>query len=136
MDRNYTPEQGPNSRKVEAERPKPGPSCVTPCVATVARRDVMIASFTKPGFETQTVRIEPKLAQTGAIGFAGNLVAGGAAGMVMDAASGATLDHCPNPVSVVMRKTGSRDPVTRPNLQCAPPPVADQNGPIADRPQN
>jgi len=49
------------------------------------------------------VDVKTQLAGTGAAGFAGNLVAGGVAGMWLDVSTGATLEHSPNPVSVILR---------------------------------
>jgi hypothetical protein len=40
---------------------------------------------------------------TGAVGFAGNIVAGGLVGMGGDAVTGAAQDHKPNPVIVTLK---------------------------------
>jgi hypothetical protein len=40
----------------------------------------------------------------------GNAVVGGVVGMAVDAASGATLEHCPNPVAVTLQ------PASRPRV--------------------
>lgn len=83
--------------------PLPGPACVTPCVMQVARRDTVIATFTKPGYAPQTVRVETRIAGTGAVGMAGNVLVGGIVGVGVDAMSGATLEHYPNPVAVSLQ---------------------------------
>jgi hypothetical protein len=82
---------------------QPGPACVTPCVVQVARRDRLKANFTKEGFEPQVVPVDVRIAGQGVAGFAGNVLIGGAIGMVVDAASGATLEHFPNPITVVLQ---------------------------------
>jgi hypothetical protein len=60
------------------------------------------------------VTLTKEISAGGAAGFAGNIIAGGAVGMVVDAASGAALEHKPNPIIVTMRPAG----------QSAPPAVA------------
>jgi hypothetical protein len=77
-------------------------ACVTPC-AIVAKRSADISiSFAKPGFKTEVVTLTKEVPATGAAGFAGNILAGGLIGMGVDAATGAALDHKPNPVIVTM----------------------------------
>jgi hypothetical protein len=92
-------------------------ACVTPC-AVVAKRSADISiSFAKPGFETELVTLTKEVPATGAAGFAGNIIAGGLIGMGVDAATGAALDHKPNPVIVTLRPTApaarSRKPAHR-----------------------
>lgn len=106
------------------ERPRTGPSCATPCAVPVARSDVLVVTFSRVGYDSQTVRVEPKFAAKGGLGLAGNVLIGGAAGMMVDAATGAALDHCPNPLVVTLRRTGSREPVASPNMNCSPPAAA------------
>jgi hypothetical protein len=128
--------QDPGGRVVEGGKPESGPSCTTPCVATFARNRVVVASFAKAGYEPQTVRLEPTLASTGALGVAGNVVLGGVTGVVVDAASGAAMDKCPNPVVVTMRRVNSRDPRVPVNMACKTQKVHDPNGPMAEAPAN
>ncbi len=72
----------------------------TPCSLEVARSDEFDATFTKPGFRSQTVPVRTNIAGKGAASFAGNVLVGGAIGMGVDAYTGAAMDHTPNPVSV------------------------------------
>lgn len=74
----------------------------TPCSIQVDRSDEFDATFSKPGYVSQTVPVRTKLVGNGAAGFAGNVLVGGVIGMGVDAATGAALDHIPNPVSVVL----------------------------------
>ena len=46
--------------------------------------------------------LRAQLAGSGAAGFAGNVVAGGVIGMGVDVATGAALEHTPNPVFVAL----------------------------------
>jgi hypothetical protein len=83
--------------------------------------------ISKPGFEPQTVFVGTRVAGAGAAGFAGNVLVGGVVGMGVDAASGATLEHFPNPVAVVLRPIAA--------TPAGPPPRGRQKGqPVAQRP--
>jgi hypothetical protein len=77
--------------------------CVTPCTLTVQRKDEFSVTFAKPGYQPQTIQVNTRLAGGGAAGFAGNVLLGGVIGMGVDAASGATLEHHPNPVVAVLQ---------------------------------
>jgi hypothetical protein len=80
--------------------------CVTPCTLEVQRKDQFTATFSKPGFESQAVVVSTRIAPNGRGGLAGNVILGGVVGAGVDLASGATLDHCPNPVTVTLRPGG------------------------------
>ena len=54
-----------------------------------------------------------EIAATGAAGFAGNLLLGGVVGGVVDAASGAALDHKPNPVILTLKPIAPPPPPPR-----------------------
>jgi hypothetical protein len=75
-----TPSEATATFNITGEAPK---TCVTPCVMQVKRQD--------------------EITSTGAAGFAGNLLLGGVVGGVVDAASGAALDHKPNPVILTLK---------------------------------
>ena len=77
--------------------------------------------FSKAGYITQEVSVRTQIAGSGAAGFAGNVVLGGVIGMGVDAASGATLEHCPNPIGVTLRRVGSKEPPVNPAAHCQPP---------------
>lgn len=74
----------------------------TPCSLEVDRSDEFDVTFVKPGYRPQVIPVRTKIAGTGAAGFAGNILAGGVIGMGVDAATGAALDHTPNPVSATL----------------------------------
>ena len=80
-----------------------GQTCVTPCTLTVSRKDEFSVSFSAPGYEPASVSVRSQIAGAGAAGVAGNLLFGGIIGVGVDAASGATLEHVPNPVNVTLR---------------------------------
>jgi len=94
--------------------------CVTPCSIKVKRSDEISITFNKDGYEPQVVNLSKEIASNGAVGFAGNILIGGGVGMIVDGASGAALDHKPNPVIVTMQPI-ARPPAARP-VKRKPPP--------------
>ena len=84
-----------------------GPACITPCTAQVARNQELIVTFTKTGYESQTVKLHTKLSGGGAAGVAGNALIGGGIGLVVDTGTGAALDHQPNPLKVILQPVAS-----------------------------
>jgi hypothetical protein len=102
-----TNEQGQSSGAayVESDVRTPvenGPACITPCLAEVKRNQALIVTFTKAGYEPQTVKLERRIAGSGTIGVAGNVIIGGGVGMIVDAGTGAAMDHYPNPLKVTL----------------------------------
>lgn len=75
----------------------------TPCIVEIPRKSEFVATFSKPGYEEKSVSVMTKLAGEGAAGFAGNVLVGGIVGMGVDAATGSTLEHYPNPVRAELR---------------------------------
>lgn len=69
--------------------------------------------------------MKTNLAGSGAAGFAGNVLLGGVVGMGVDAATGATLEHTPNPVNATLRPLRGAKPTTpRRDRRKPQPPVA------------
>lgn len=95
--------------------------CITPCSVKAKRSDDISITFEKEGYEPQIVNLTKEIAPTGAAGFAGNLLLGGVVGGVVDAASGAALDHKPNPVIVTLQPVAPPPPPPRPKRPKAPP---------------
>lgn len=92
----------------------PGPACITPCTAQVARNQELIVTFTKEGYEPQTLKLSNHVAGGGVAGIAGNVIIGGAVGAVVDVGTGATMDHYPNPLKAVLEPI-KKPPAPRPN---------------------
>lgn len=76
-----------------------GSSCTTPCTLKFDRRETFVATFTL-GTQEKKVAVETEVAGGGAAGVAGNVLVGGVIGVGVDVATGAGLDHVPNPVTV------------------------------------
>jgi hypothetical protein len=75
----------------------------SPCTFDVKRNRSFDAFATKPGYREGTVHVGTKISKDGALKTAGNfLLPGGSAGFVIDAVSGAALDHTPNPATIVL----------------------------------
>jgi len=89
-----------------------GFSCVTPCTLQTSRKDEFSVLISKPGYHTVEVPVRTQVAGAGAAGFAGNIILGGVVGMAADAATGATLEHFPNPVTVTLTPLKKGEPDT------------------------
>jgi len=89
-------------------------SCVTPCVVEVSRSADITVSLSKDGYQPQIIPLTREISGGGGAGFAGNLLLGGVVGMGVDAATGAAMDHKPNPVVVTLQ------PVAPPPAVAAP----------------
>jgi hypothetical protein len=99
-------------------------SCVTPCVVVAKRSADITVTVNKEGYEPQIIPLTKEIPGTGAAGFAGNLLLGGVVGMGVDAATGAALDHKPNPVIVTLQPTApasTRPAKPRPPRRPPPP---------------
>jgi PEGA domain len=90
-------------------------TCTTPCTLTVNRKDEFVVTFNLEGYQEQSVEVKTRIAGEGAAGFAGNVLVGGVVGMGVDAATGSSLEHVPNPISVILQKavTAAQTPPRR-----------------------
>lgn len=88
-----------------------GHNCRTPCTLTVDRKSEFTVSYAKEGYRETSVPVATRLAGAGAAGLAGNILIGGIVGVVADAATGATLEHYPNPVSATLEPLRQVRPV-------------------------
>ncbi|MEZ0171045.1 translation initiation factor 2 [Microvirga sp. TS319] len=110
-----------------AMRTSTGLTCpTTPCTLEVNRKSEFVATFSKEGYKSQDVMVQTRVAGSGAAGFAGNVLIGGLIGMGVDAATGSTLEHYPNPVSanlepLTLRGKPGKRPVRGPVKEEAPP---------------
>jgi len=74
-----------------------GQSCQTPCTMIFERRAEFVATFTHED-ETRTIDVVSDIAANGVGAVAGNVLFGGVIGAGVDVATGAGLDHFPDPV--------------------------------------
>lgn len=83
-----------------------GMQCTTPCILRVERKQKFVATF-KHGAVTRTINVSTQVRESGGAALAGNILAGGVIGIGIDAATGSSLDHIPNPVHADFSKPQS-----------------------------
>ena len=93
--------------------------CTTPCQMKLRRKDAFIAHITKAGYQPMDVTVSANVHGGGGAAMAGNLLAGGLIGGVIDGTNGSMLDLKPNPINVTLVPEQPA-PVAAP----APAPVA------------
>jgi PEGA domain len=82
-----------------------GEKGVTPATFVKNRRgDTFTVTISKPGYVSQTVKVESHGGGTGGTAMAGNALIGGIVGIGIDSATGAYDSLYPNPVSVTLVK--------------------------------
>ncbi len=79
-----------------------GLGCTTPCTLAVNRDAVFTATVSKAGFESRTVAVTTRIAASGAAIATENVATAGF-GLAVDAATGAALEHVPDPINVTLR---------------------------------
>jgi hypothetical protein len=91
-----------------------GHACsATPCTWEVSRKSEFVVTFAKEGYAEMQIPVATRVAGAGAAGFAGNILVGGLVGMGVDAATGSTLEHFPNPVLASLQPLKKAGPVGR-----------------------
>lgn len=80
-----------------------GMTCAaTPCSFKVPRRSDLQVQLRKTGCTTKVVSVGNRLAGSGGVAMAGNIVLGGIVGAGVDASTGAAQELAPNPVNVTL----------------------------------
>ena len=79
----------------------------SPCTVNVERKKEFQVVATKKGFQQQVVDVGTKVSGKGVAGMAGNVLVGGVVGVGVDAATGASKDHFPNPVNIELVPLGA-----------------------------
>ena len=109
---------------------------VTPAKFVKKRRtDSFTVTISKPGYVSQTVKVESRGGATGGTVMAGNVIAGAIVGIAVDASTGAYNSLYPNPISVRLmpvpvskpskaRKQSAAPTVQIPRKQKITPPVS------------
>lgn len=72
----------------------------TPTSFKLSRKDTVLVTISREGYETVNVTVNSQVVGSGAAGMAGNVLVGGLIGVGVDAWSGATKSLKPNPVTV------------------------------------
>jgi hypothetical protein len=82
-----------------------GLSGKTPTSFKLPRKESLVVTISKEGYETLTVNVTSQVSGAGGAGMAGNVIFGGLIGVAVDAGSGAMNDLKPNPVKVKLEPT-------------------------------
>lgn len=82
----------------------------TPTSFKLSRKEPIVVTISREGYETVTVNVNSQIVGAGAAGMAGNVLVGGVIGVGIDAWSGATKSLKPNPVRVNLVKLGTAEP--------------------------
>ncbi|MBA5777082.1 translation initiation factor 2 [Stappia sp. F7233] len=85
-----------------------------PCSVRVSRKDDFTVTAKKEGYKPKSVHVVSDVSGKGAAGAAGNILLGGVVGLGVDAISGATLDHKPNPVLIELEPEDPSNKATPP----------------------
>ena len=80
---------------------------MTPSSFRLKREGTYRVVVSKAGFETVESAVSHSVAGGGAAGMAGNVLLGGAIGMVVDSNTGAMLNLSPNPLTVILVPEGA-----------------------------
>src|SRR3954447_9122842 len=116
----------PSAAKVELSN---GETCVTPCMLKLKRRPGFTAIFTKDGFETKTVNVDSEIHGGGVAAGAGNILAGGIIGGIVDGTNGSLNSLPPNPLQVTLQPVASAE-----QTPAAPAAAAPASGDTAAAP--
>ena len=76
-------------------------------MSTESRQSHIVVTISKDGYVTQTQTVTTKMSGRGGAGLAGNILVGGIIGIGVDAISGATLNHNPNPLVITLVSAGA-----------------------------
>ncbi|VVT20135.1 hypothetical protein [Erythrobacter sp. EC-HK427] len=83
-----------------------GRTCTAPCTFEMRRGNDTMVTFTAAGYEPVTIYMQSRTGGSAA----GNLIAGGIIGGVVDASNGASNFLAPRPVYIRMARAGSGEP--------------------------
>ena len=85
-----------------------GFSCeATPCTFKMMHRSTFDVTVSKVGYKTFHGHVINQVSSGGGLGMAGNVILGGAVGVVVDVASGAMMELKPNPMSITLERDPS-----------------------------
>lgn len=101
-----------------------GMVCKTPCHLKLRRKDEFVATITKAGYKPAQVSVESKMHGGGGAALAGNVLAGGIIGGVIDGTNGSLRDLEPNPLMVTLVPDTVPGPVVTPSEVSTPAPAA------------
>lgn len=101
-----------------------GQTCVTPCKLKLKRKHGFTATFEKPGYQPLEAQVKSKFSGGGAAAGAGNIIAGGIIGAVVDGSNGSMNNLTPNPLQVTLVPVGGSAMTTDDAAMAADAPEA------------
>lgn len=81
-----------------------GMTGTTPTSFKVKRKDNLIVTVSKQGYETASINVTSQVAGAGGAAMAGNVLVGGIIGAAVDASTGAMNELKPNPVKITLNR--------------------------------
>ena len=113
-----------------------GQTCVSPCDLKLKRKHGFVVTANKQGYQEARAVIDSRIRGGGIAGGAGNLLAGGVVGIVVDASSGAMNDLTPNPLQMTLQPLAAVSavesaPVADPAVVAAPVAATVEATPVA-----
>lgn len=81
-----------------------GATCTTPCILKMKRNKAFTGTVSKQGFKPAEFVVNTAVSSGGTVGLAGNLIAGGVVGIVIDASSGAMYDLYPTQINTTLTR--------------------------------
>lgn len=81
-----------------------GMTGTTPTSFKVKRKDNLIVTVSKKGYETASINVTSQVAGAGGAAMAGNVLVGGIIGAAVDASTGAMNELKPNPVKITLNR--------------------------------
>jgi hypothetical protein len=91
-----------------------GQHCVSPCNLRLKRKDDFTVTATLDGYQPAEAEVRSAMHAGGGTALAGNLIAGGIIGGVVDATNGSLNDLRPNPLRITMTRIGDTPPAPAP----------------------
>ena len=81
-----------------------GYSCTTPCAMNLPRNLSFTVTATKSGYCKVEARVGSSTTSEGSLAMAGNVIAGGVVGAIVDSNRGSTKSLFPNPLNIIMEE--------------------------------
>jgi hypothetical protein len=97
----FTVDSTPQNASVQLST---GVSGQTPASFKVPRRETLIVTISKEGYNTRQITVPSHISGGGGVAMAGNVLLGGLIGAGIDAGSGAMYEHKPNPLNVQLER--------------------------------
>lgn len=99
-----------------------GQTCVSPCRLKLKRRPGFTVTATMDGYQPAEAVVDSRIRAGGGVAAAGNIIAGGIIGGIVDGTNGSMNDLMPNPLRITMTPIGGVAPAGAAADQAAPAP--------------